>query len=372
MKTKNKYFMMSQILLCFLLIGCNRTMNKACLNDKTISSYTWDAQDTIQGIKINHKISSDFNKFAPIDRPVKTLKRINSYIVILTDKTILQINIKNKIIKTSDLPLNIYGLDLFICSDKVWVFGIDPLSKVYTLLNYNINDGMIKRSSIYDDILKSESSIKYFFDLSKEGIWINTSNNDLVFINLNDGSKNQKIRSGVELDQNSNFIISDTTLWTLNYKNKQAIVTKYDLGSEDIGNIYLEYPYDRFPLSLAVDKTNNLVINDIGYLDLNNIQYLDPGYNWSIFVRSQVFLLPSGWFEGKFRWIRPIISLIDSNNNYWYSGFGLVKYNPTSSEWCRYTYDDNYEVPIFEDLDHNIWTVFDGWLYNNNTDPTIK
>ena len=257
--------------------------------------------------------------------------------------------------------------DIYTIGNHLWLL-VELTTGGIDLLDFNINEARFYDTRFFS-VYKGISIVTSYFDSNNSRLWILTSDKKLVSVDLVDNKVIEYNSDKISTTDNSKIAYSDGYMWIANINGDSLNISRYQLPAFTNEELILNTSFGRYPPSILFDKNNALIAGDVGKLDIANMIFLDPGYSWDLLIRSNTFILPSEWFKGRYRWIRPKVSFIDAKNNYWFSGFGLVKYNTTSGLWCRYTYDYDQRIPLAENDDMKYghilmdgFILFSSWL----------
>lgn len=109
--------------------------------------------------------------------------------------------------------------------------------------------------------------------------------------------------------------------------------------------------------ALYFDRNNRLWMGDRGWIDFSEPE--KP--SWFEMIRSPVFITDRAEGLSRYAWVHPYRMYESSDGLYWFeSYFGLVRLNPQSGEWCKFT---NARSPFAEDSHQNLWIAVFGRLY---------
>jgi hypothetical protein len=351
------------LLLQFVLItGCHSAKQLGCLGQNPDSIYKWDAGDTLNGVRAEKEISSDFNKVIKTPIIYSMTFDSNNNLWFLNSSKINKFSPDNGGNIAYDLPEPAIRGDIYTIGNHLWLL-VELTTGGIDLLDFNTKEARFDATGFFS-VYKGDSIVTSYFDSNNSRLWILTSDKKLVSFELVDKKVIEYNSDKISTTNNSKIAYSEGYLWIANINGDSINISRYQFPEFKNGEVILNTAFGRYPPSILFDKNNALIAGDVGKLDIANMFFLDPGYSWDLMIRSNTFILPSEWFQGRYRWVRPIVSFIDAKNNYWFSGFGLVKYDTTSGLWCRYTYDNYKSIPLAENVAHEIWTYFDGWLYS--------
>ena len=219
-------------------------------------------------------------------------------------------------------------------SSKIWhiengsLYSFDPVSDIITKHNLNISNAII-------DV--NNGAAKYYApkNVAVQDELAVSGNADRIYLLSNESP--ELIEYYPDIDQTVRKLI--------------PVIT------EDIGLVSAPYS-DAPPIpgrvngdSLFVDLSNNLWVNDYGWME--------EGGNWNVVIRSPLFV---GEFSEslKYAWSRPHVILQSNDHTLWFSSVGLVSLNPNQGTWCMVT---QAFTNIVEDSEHNLWMIADGKLY---------
>lgn len=353
-------FLLLSLLLLFT--GCRPVKTNNCLGQYPNSLYEWDAGDTLNGIRVDKEISSDFEKEIRTPLVYSMAFDPNNNLWYLSSINLNKYSPGTGDLVTYDLPEPIIRGDVFVVGNHIWML-VELNSGGIDFLDFNIYETGFNDTE-FSSAYKGSSKVTSYFDRKTSQLWVLISDKKLVSFDLGDNNVIEYNSNLINTTANSKIAYSEGYVWVANINGDSIIVTRYQLPALTNGEVILNTSFGRYPPSILIDNNNVLIAGDLGKLDIAKMIYLDPGYSWDLFIRSNSFILPSEWYQGRFRWIRPEVIFINAQNNYWFSGFGLVNYNAVSGLWCRYTYDDYQNIAIAENDDHEIWIFFDGWLYS--------
>jgi len=107
--------------------------------------------------------------------------------------------------------------------------------------------------------------------------------------------------------------------------------------------------------TLYIDKLGNTWLNDLGWLDQEDI--------WHQIIRSGVFVSNKEPDSGlQYIWPPARLMLISSDNTLWFdSPNGVVRVDPASGEWCWVT---TFRSNIIEDDNKHLWLVMNNQIYS--------
>ena len=346
----------------FLITGCQTVNTKDCLGQTSNSIYSWDAGDTLNGVRVEKVISDDFKK--EIETPIiySMVFDSNNNLWFMDSSKLNNFSPGSGGIIAYDLPEPAIRGDIYAIGNQLWLL-VELTTGGIDLLDFNIEEGGFIGTEFFS-MYKGTNIVTSYFESNNSRLWVLTSDKKLVSFELLDKKVIEYNSDKISTTNNSNIAYSKGYMWIANINGDSLNISRYQFPAFTNEELILNTSFGRYPSSILFDKNNALIAGDIGKLDIANMIFLDPGYSWDLFIRSNTFILPSEWFQGRYRWIRPIVSFIDAKNNYWFSGFGLVKFDTTSGLWCRYTYDNYQSIPLAENGVHEIWTYFDGWLYS--------
>jgi hypothetical protein len=350
------------LLIQLALITCCHAEKKIdCLSQNPDSIYKWDAGDTLSGIHVEKVISSEFEKAINTRIVYGMIFDSNNNLWFLDSSKLNKFSPETGNIITYYLLEPIMAGDVFLIENHLWLL-VELTTGGIDLLDFNLMESKFIDADFFSEYKRS-SIVTSYFDSNNSHLWVLTSDKKIIEFELLGKKVNVYNCDKISTTANSEIAFSEGNIWVANIIGDSINISRYQLPTCTNEEVILKTSFGRYPPSILFDRNNMLIASDVGKLDIANMFYLDPGYSWDLFIRSSTFILPSEWYQGRFRWIRPRVTFIDSNNNYWFSGFGLVKYDNARGLWCRYTYDDYRSIPLAENYNNEIWTYFDGWIY---------
>lgn len=244
--------------------------------------------------------------------------------------------------------------------NALWVGGELPGGETI-LSKYDDNTG--KFDEVFD--LSSSGGILDLQEGANGTLWLLVYGEGIVSFDpfsalakevLSQRSFDEKIISSFVVDANNN-------LWLATYqKNWQDSILFFDTQSLKLSSLPLGINQISPNTGLLVDNKNRLWISDYAFWKIGTPLPTEDYSGLNMIVRSPVFITQQKPYSD-YAWLRPKLLLQDSQENIWYTSFGLVKLDPSTGTWCKVLDSNNFSTSLTEDTDGRFWIVLDGKLY---------
>jgi ligand-binding sensor domain-containing protein len=291
--------------------------------------------------------------------------------------------------------------------DQIWILnskGLFLYSKRYKTITDHLGSTSIpgyifqSRDGVLWAFIPStgnqESSIFRFSDVADTFVKVNETGNRSYIIQPIIGSVKEDSRgrlwiltsySGLFLFDPKTSIIENEIPYKL---DNSSVIQSFALDAQDnvwlgVGNLtpglsdyikvyntsekafsYLPVGNDKeIPIySILIDSERRLWIGDYAYWTIGTPLPKEGITGVHSIIRSPVFISERRPYQD-YEWVRPYVLMEDSDGNIWYTSYGLVRFNPTTGEWCKVFDDDFPGTSVTEDSQGVFWTAVEGKLY---------